>query len=468
MVSAGMQLVTGIAIMGVGIWAKLAYSHYFQFAGNAFLSAPILLIIIGCIIIVIAFFGCCGAIRENHCMIVTFSVLLGIIFVLELAAGIAAYVLRNDLQDLIDKGMKDGMDHYGDDVSVTKTWDAIQHDLNCCGINGTSDWNKFAKDKFGVGETPDSCCVKDIKHCGKNTTFIKHQEGCFKQIFNKSRSTAYVVGGVGVGIAFVQIIGIIFACCLASAIKREYEVVTVLVQHHYQKKLYKMRLAVGTAKFLLFFFNFIFFVTGILIIVVASLAISNTQELTKHLESGVKSVPIFLIVVGLFVAVIAFFGCCGAIRNSYCMLMTFAAILGIIFVFEFGAGIAAYTKKDDIIQSVKNGFDELMNDYKKNDTAEKDAVDALQQSFKCCGRNGSDDWKKRGEPVPNSCCPKVEDKSVTCTDNTTFKDGCYDAFTNFISDNITIIGGIGVGIAFIQILGIVLSCCLATAVKDQV
>jgi len=34
-----------------------------------------------------------------------------------------------------------------------------------------------------------------------------------------------VIGGVGIGLAFVQVVGIMFACCLARAIKKEYEVV---------------------------------------------------------------------------------------------------------------------------------------------------------------------------------------------------------------------------------------------------
>jgi len=34
-----------------------------------------------------------------------------------------------------------------------------------------------------------------------------------------------MIGGCAAGLAFLQIIGIIIACCLASAIRHEYEVV---------------------------------------------------------------------------------------------------------------------------------------------------------------------------------------------------------------------------------------------------
>jgi CD63 antigen len=62
-----------------------------------FFNTPVLLIVVGCIIFFVTFFGCCGAIKENHCMTITFSVLLAFIFLLELGAGIAAYMLRSDV-----------------------------------------------------------------------------------------------------------------------------------------------------------------------------------------------------------------------------------------------------------------------------------------------------------------------------------------------------------------------------------
>jgi len=38
-----------------------------------FTASPIALMVVGSIVFVVAFFGCCGAIRESHCMIVTVS-----------------------------------------------------------------------------------------------------------------------------------------------------------------------------------------------------------------------------------------------------------------------------------------------------------------------------------------------------------------------------------------------------------
>ena len=68
-------IVTGGVIQGV-------YSQYLDFLGDQFFSTPVFLVIVGCVIFFVAFFGCCGAIKENHCMTFTFAILLGIIFLM--------------------------------------------------------------------------------------------------------------------------------------------------------------------------------------------------------------------------------------------------------------------------------------------------------------------------------------------------------------------------------------------------
>ena len=105
-----------------------AYSEYLDFLGDQFFSTPVFLIIVGCIIFFVAFFGCCGAIKENHCMTLTFSILLGIIFLMEIGAGIAAYKLKSQVTGLLYSNMEAGMRNYNQSgyEGVTHTWDIIQ------------------------------------------------------------------------------------------------------------------------------------------------------------------------------------------------------------------------------------------------------------------------------------------------------------------------------------------------------
>jgi hypothetical protein len=52
-------------------------------------------IVLGVLILMIAAFGCCGAYKENYCCIMIFAVILIIIFICELAAGIAGFIYKD-------------------------------------------------------------------------------------------------------------------------------------------------------------------------------------------------------------------------------------------------------------------------------------------------------------------------------------------------------------------------------------
>ena len=61
----------GLIIAGAVVQSEL--STYFDFFGGSVSAAAILLIVVGVVIFVIGFFGCCGAYKENYCMTMTVS-----------------------------------------------------------------------------------------------------------------------------------------------------------------------------------------------------------------------------------------------------------------------------------------------------------------------------------------------------------------------------------------------------------
>ena len=67
----------GCAILGIGIWLHISKGPYASIAPSFdFLSATALCIAAGIIVLVVGFFGCCGAIMENQCMLLTVSYLI--------------------------------------------------------------------------------------------------------------------------------------------------------------------------------------------------------------------------------------------------------------------------------------------------------------------------------------------------------------------------------------------------------
>ncbi|XP_011306310.1 CD63 antigen isoform X2 [Fopius arisanus] len=215
--------ITGVVFITVGGVILSYYSGYRNFLDNWFFAAPVLMIVVGVIVFLISFFGCCGAVKENHCMIITFSVLLLLIFALELGAGISGYMMRNEVGKMLLRRMNNSIYTYHTDNDVHNMWDTLQVDFKCCGINGTSDWwpTQFKEPKL-----PPSCCseISNTAECDVNA-ITSHNEGCLKKVTDTIENKAYILGGVGIGVALIQLIGVIFACFLARSIRREYETV---------------------------------------------------------------------------------------------------------------------------------------------------------------------------------------------------------------------------------------------------
>ncbi|GAB6028328.1 hypothetical protein CHUAL_002501 [Chamberlinius hualienensis] len=222
--------VSGIAIIVVGSLIYVQLNKYGDVLNDNFTAAVVLLIVVGCIVTIIAFFGCCGACKENHCMIMTFAVLLGIIFVLELAAGITCYVYRSEIDSIALKEFNNAWSSYGqgtgpESEGITKTIDLIQHDLKCCGVNNYTDYSTYPWGKSNPG-VPKSCCNSDLtRECNPALPTDIYTEGCYYKLKSELERDVLVVAGFGVGIAFIQLIGVAFACCMASAIRKNYEVV---------------------------------------------------------------------------------------------------------------------------------------------------------------------------------------------------------------------------------------------------
>jgi CD63 antigen len=219
----------GLIIVGAVVQAK--FNDYFSFFGDSFSGAAILLIVVGSVIFIIGFFGCCGAYKENYCMTMTFAVLLLIIFILEIAAGITAYALRHKVRGFVEQKLHESIDGYGksDDPAITKSWDQAQTDFQCCGVNNYTDWSASGA-KLPDGALPDSCCKENTEGCGAGmlTNFDSdkmNSRGCVSGFEEWVQDNIIIVGGVGIGLAFVQLFGIMIACCLAKSIKKEYQVV---------------------------------------------------------------------------------------------------------------------------------------------------------------------------------------------------------------------------------------------------
>ncbi|XP_026990368.1 CD63 antigen [Tachysurus fulvidraco] len=213
----------GLALIVVGVLAQTAIANFTMIKQVATNASPIVIIVVGVVIFFIAFFGCCGAWKENYCMVTMFVVLLSFIIIVEIGIAIAAYVLRNQLTNLVDTGLKEAIKNYTNPDIKTEV-DNLQKWLNCCGAVNSSDWVNFKPDKISV---PDSCCKNVTDNCGigamTNATIINIQ-GCGEGLENFFKKNILWVGVAALVIAFIEILGVVFACALMRGIRKGYEV----------------------------------------------------------------------------------------------------------------------------------------------------------------------------------------------------------------------------------------------------
>lgn len=217
-------VIAAIALIAVGAYVQIKLVDYYDFFGNEYTGPGILLIVVGVFIFLISFFGCMGALKENYCLTMSFAVLLGVIFILMIAGGIAAYVLRNDIEDEVTGILSDAQDNYGKPGhdGVTKTWDKLQREFTCCGVNDPNEWFTKLNSTY-----PLSCCIDESSaNCQDpvQPQYVK-QTPCEKAFVSWVQDKVAIIGGVGIGLAFIMVVGVLFACCLARAIRKEYEVV---------------------------------------------------------------------------------------------------------------------------------------------------------------------------------------------------------------------------------------------------
>ncbi|XP_066526596.1 CD63 antigen [Hoplias malabaricus] len=225
-------------------------------------------------------------------------------------------------------------------------------------------------------------------------------------------------------------------------------------------------------KFLLFFFNFIFWLCGLALIVLGVLvqvALHNTPVIKG--ASG-SAAPLVLIIIGVVIFFIAFFGCCGAWKENYCMVTMFAILLSLVIIVEIGTAIAAYVLRDKVTQLVDAKLQDMITDYNNASTGYKDALDNIQKERQCCGALNSTDWinyKQDKKSVPDSCCKNF---TLNCGSgamyNSTiiYTEGCQPAIEKLLKDNILWVAVAALVIAFIEILGLVFACSLMKGIRS--
>lgn len=246
-------------------------------------------------------------------------------------------------------------------------------------------------------------------------------------------------------------------------------------------------------KYLLFFFNMIFWIIALVLI-----SIGVYSRVVKHAETALACLTVdpalLLMILGILMFFITFCGCVGSLRENICLLQTFCVILTIIFLLQLVAGVLGFVFSDKARGKVTEMVDNGIKHY-RDDLDLQNLIDYGQKQFNCCGGISYMDWSQniyfncsKENPsrercsVPFSCCLLSREEAVINTMcghgmqeldylaasafiNT---NGCIDNVVNWIHSNLFLLGGIALGLAIPQLVGILLSQILINQIQDQI
>ncbi|XP_069792544.1 tetraspanin-18B-like isoform X2 [Narcine bancroftii] len=215
----------GICLLGVGIWVTTNPNGFKNIvAANPLIyTGAYIILSIGIILFFLGFLGCWGAIQESKKLLMTFLLLILIIFILELVAAVLALVFRKQIRK--DYFLKELQMKYKGDNSTdvfSRTWNVIMKDLSCCGVNGPHDFgqNSTFYQLFPDRLLPEACCkrnssflvehIQDKNKCIQGDTGYINNKGCFSMIAEKFRNYVHLVGAFSIIVILIEKIPINF------------------------------------------------------------------------------------------------------------------------------------------------------------------------------------------------------------------------------------------------------------------
>lgn len=257
-------------------------------------------------------------------------------------------------------------------------------------------------------------------------------------------------------------------------------------------------------KYTMFFFNFLFWMCGLLLMAIGVYATldkySNGEVLNlKTIYDVMFNLGFLLIIIGGIVCLVSFAGCIGSLRENLCLLKFYSFCLLIFFLAEMTLMALAFIYPHKLTEFLETELSEKLIASYRDDIDFQNLIDLVQQDFECCGisSKGYKDWSKNEyfncttekiNPgvercgVPYSCCRtspsdtlvnfmcgyQVQDlDAIDEVMRRIYIEGCIPAIQSMIERNLYPVGGAAIGIALSQLFVIWLSRTLEGQIESQ-
>lgn len=220
----------GLTTVVIGVLVEMKRNHILQVLGHiknvspeiAHLSnAGYLLIAVGAVLTFMGFLGCCGACCDNKCMLMTFFIIILILFVVEVVSAIYILLYQSKVKETLEKiseeFAKKIKEDYGSKDVFTKTWNETMTLLTCCGFNNYTDFTGSAY----VNRTslyPQFCCSPERSlQCNEGTAASQNVQGCLDAVVNLVKSNSALLGAVAICVAAIEVAAMIVSLILYNS-----------------------------------------------------------------------------------------------------------------------------------------------------------------------------------------------------------------------------------------------------------
>uniref|UniRef100_A0A3P9HIX6 Tetraspanin n=1 Tax=Oryzias latipes TaxID=8090 RepID=A0A3P9HIX6_ORYLA len=217
----------GAGCLGMGIWLKVDSGSLLGLLEgiedgdglDQLVHVAYVLIGVGAALVIIGFLGCCGAVKESRCMLLTFFCIVLVIFIVEVAGAIVLFAfdgLADKILDNVENEVRSKLQtEFGRDESLTSVWESTMEQFKCCGYRNYTD---FTGSPFNTGSRgyPFPCCDKSSSDsfCSLNEVETSDVPGCFEKLKEFLEENALIVAGVALGIAALEIAAMVVSMIL--------------------------------------------------------------------------------------------------------------------------------------------------------------------------------------------------------------------------------------------------------------
>ncbi|XP_058061342.1 CD63 antigen-like [Anopheles bellator] len=211
-----MCVVIEIIQIVVGAVLDRLFSVYTVFLDNDFERLTHFLIAVGIVLVFLSIFGLVGTIFENKGMIFLYAGIYSVIVILEILIAVTAFSMTSRVDRMLNRRMDNVMERFHTDSFMRASFNHMQNEMNCCGIQSYSDWFEFHPGQH----LPNSCCSASGPWTEGYGNCIPHERGCFGPMSDFVSSRIQMVATGTMIIIVFQVVCIISAIVMGFRLMR--------------------------------------------------------------------------------------------------------------------------------------------------------------------------------------------------------------------------------------------------------